>query len=334
MCAHPTIEDNTSKMEQSKKPHLSVIVPAYNVELYLDKCLQSICDQTFTDFELILVNDGSTDNTLSVCQAWAQRDKRIRLIDQKNQGLAEVRNIGLREARADLIMFVDSDDWLELDAIEVLLELKKRRNAQISVGRFVMEEDEGQKYVKHVGNRVFTGQRAYLLNLYDHKLRSYCWAKIYDKSLFDGIVYPVGQYLEDYSVTHLLFLRAQRVACTNKTVYHYLIRKSSILGDKSLYEVRTVTYFAILTERLKHARTEGQLTEREFTLLRMKFIRRIIRTFWKERPKGYYMPGTKALESLMDFLAFACGEPVQESDFKRIYAWTRRKKITTLLFGR
>ena len=110
---------------QGLTPHLSVIVPAYNVDPYLDKCLQSICDQTFTDFEVILVNDGSTDNTLAICQTWAQRDKRIRLIDQENQGLAEVRNIGLRESRADMIMFVDSDDWLELDAIEHLLKLKE-----------------------------------------------------------------------------------------------------------------------------------------------------------------------------------------------------------------
>ncbi|MFC2324009.1 MAG: glycosyltransferase family 2 protein [Bacteroides sp.] len=327
------VEGIRSTETQNKQPRLSVIVPAYNVDPYLDKCLQSICDQTFTDFEVILVNDGSTDNTLAICQTWAQRDKRIRLIDQENQGLAEVRNIGLRESRADMIMFVDSDDWLELDAIEHLLKLKEKQKAQISIGSYVIEKEGVQIHNKQVGDRLLTGQQAYLLNLYDRALQSYCWAKIFDKSLFEGIKYPTGQYMEDYCVTYLVLLRAQHVACSSKIIYHYLSRETSILNDSTLHDIRTAAFFEMLTTRYEHARTAGYLTKRQFALWRLKVIRRIVRTTLEGRTYGRYMPGTPEMHSVFSFLSFACGKPVQDKDLKHIYAWTRRKKIFAILFG-
>ena len=314
------------------QPRLSIIIPAYNVEAYLDKCLQSVCNQTFSDFEIILVNDGSTDNTLSVCQAWAQRDNRIRLIDQVNQGLAEVRNIGLRESKAAMIMFVDSDDWLELDAIEHLLELKERHKAQISIARYVIEKKERQVHYKQLGDCLLTGKQAYLYNLYDRVLQSYCWAKIFDKSLFDGIHYPTGRYLEDYSVTYLVLLRAKRIACSSKIIYHYLSRETSILNDNALNVIRITTFYDMLITRYEHAKTSGFLTKRQFELWRVKMIRRAGRSVFEGRTLGHYMSNSHELLCVCRFLSLVYGKQVQEIDLEYIYAWTRRKKIFVALF--
>lgn len=125
---------HASSTQTSQIPHLSIIVPAFNAEKFLSRCLQSLAAQTYPDFEVILINDGSKDNTLALAEDWARRDSRIRLFSQENRGPAATRNRGIREAHASRIMFVDSDDYLELNAVELLLRLKEEKKSSNSTG--------------------------------------------------------------------------------------------------------------------------------------------------------------------------------------------------------
>ena len=115
-------------------PTVSLVIPVYNVESYLERCLESVKNQTYKNIEIILVNDGSTDGSGEICKKFVSKEIRAKVIHQKNAGLSEARNTGLKYISGDFVMFVDSDDWLELDAVEFLLEQAIKQNADMVVG--------------------------------------------------------------------------------------------------------------------------------------------------------------------------------------------------------
>ncbi len=329
------VEGIRSTETQNKQPRLSVIVPAYNVESHLDKCLRSICEQSFTDFEVILVNDGSTDNTLAICEAWAERDKRIRFFSQENKGQAFIRNFGLREARADLIMFVDSDDFLAEGAIQKLMELKEKKKVQISMGRFCSVQEDGtsrEHQHKQLGNCVMSGRQAYLKALYDRELQSYCWAKIFDKELFDGLAYPDGEYMEDYRLNYLVYLRAHRIAHTDQIVYNYFINPMSTLNDVNRRETANLKYLEVFYERYNHAKNTNLLSRREFILFHIKSIRSLIREIWRKRLPNHRRQTPLEYEKTLETLSKICGKTIREEDLRPLWRKTRRKKVFVTLF--
>lgn len=211
-------------------PRLSVIVPVYNVEKYLPKCLDSLIHQTLQEIEIILVNDGSTDNSETICRAYADKDDRIILYSKPNGGLSDARNFGLQQAKSKIVGFVDSDDYIDLDMFQILLEIKEKSHAEIAVGGVKMATNDGKVYmVRAVERETVSNRHDAMEELLKSKkiLNSVC-NKIFDISLFEQILFPVGKLYEDEYVTYKLFDRANTIAMTNQVFYYYRSSPESI----------------------------------------------------------------------------------------------------------
>ena len=241
---------------------LSIIVPVYQVEAHIDECITSILDQTFRDFELILVDDGSLDRCPAICDAYAQKDSRIRVIHQKNQGLSAARNTGLQAARGDYIGFVDSDDFIEASMYEKLLDNLEREKADISVcGRYKVWGDKKIQEQKSNVYKVMDSAQA--LALMNTNVLGYfdvaAWDKIYKRSCFKGIEFPEGKLCEDWFVMYKLFFNARRIVYDSIPLYNYRQRTGSITHGK---KVNTMSLVASL-EVLNFVRTQQPQYVRE-----------------------------------------------------------------------
>lgn len=235
------------------KELISIVVPIYNVEKYLVKCIESLLKQTYTNLEIILVNDGSTDNSLSLCEEYRKKDNRIKIINKKNGGLSDARNKGIDVATGKYIAFVDSDDYIECDMIEVLYRDLKENNANISMCGFdKIYEDESLKDNKNeiidYKFEVFDREKSIRELILDKKIHNYAWNKLYEKSLFNEIRYPFGKKMEDIGTTYLLFNKADIIVNNPVKKYNYTQRKNSIVNttsDNKLY----IDRFELVKER-------------------------------------------------------------------------------------
>jgi len=210
---------------------ISVIVPVYNTEKYLPKCLNSIIEQTYTNLEIILVNDGSTDNSLSIIKEYAAKDSRIIVIDIDNGGQGRARNKGLDICTGDYIMFCDSDDWYDLDICEHLMNELMSGNYDFAMCGIRRINDKGKEIIKLFEyNSKLEVTREELLRRYfiDDKLLASPVNKIYNKSLFKELRYPEGIFYEDRYISVDLFLETKQAIFTGKVKYNYYIRQGSI----------------------------------------------------------------------------------------------------------
>lgn len=215
---------------------LSIIVPVYNVEKYLSKCIDSILNQTFSNYELILIDDGSTDNSGSICDRYAKLDTRIKVIHQNNKGLSCARNVGIDIAKGKYIGFVDSDDWIEPKMYETLLKNIIKSEADISVCGKQEVNDDGEaishKLIRGKGDIVVDRNEAFeLLFSKNDCIFAYAWNKLYKRELFSSLRYPEGKTFEDVYVIADILLRAKAIHITYKPLYNYLRRKDSITGS-------------------------------------------------------------------------------------------------------
>lgn len=213
------------------KPEISIIVPIYNVELYLNKCVDSILAQSFSNFEVILVNDGSPDRCGEICEAYKELDSRVVVIHKPNGGLSDARNYGIEVAKGRYIGFVDSDDWIEPDMYESLYELITAHEADIAVcGHYeVMDDVILEKEFSHQV-RVYNNEQAFTKLLEDTEIKNLAWDKLYKAELFTQVRYPVGRYFEDIFTTYQLFLQADKTVSLDSPKYMYLKRSDSITG--------------------------------------------------------------------------------------------------------
>ena len=210
---------------------ISIVVPVYNVENYLKKCISSILEQTYKKFELILVDDGSTDDSGKICDEIKKMDNRIEVIHKKNGGLSDARNAGIDIARGKYITFIDSDDYIEIDYIEYLYNLIKMNNAMISVCAYYVITENGYKInsAKGYGSEVLNKIDAYKRMLNEEGFSVSAWAKMYLKSLFDDIRYPFGRLNEDNGTTYKLIDQVEKIAFGADPKYYYLKRTGSIM---------------------------------------------------------------------------------------------------------
>ena len=215
------------------QPLLSVIVPCYNVEKYVDKCISSIVDQTYSNLEIILIDDGSTDNTGELCDAWQERDSRIRVIHKQNEGLAYARKTGVENATAEYVTFVDADDWIDLEMYSNMITLLLNTNSDIAQCGVCMVYEDGR--VKHMNSEKKTGVyeilgrvESVLLLLENRRWRSWMWNKVFKKHLFDNVVFPKErEYSEDF-VSLYAFHNANQSVYTHDEYCYYLQRYGSI----------------------------------------------------------------------------------------------------------
>ena len=214
-----------------EKPLLSIIVPVYDVENYLQKCIDSILAQTFTDFELILVDDGSPDNCPALCDAAAAKDARIRVIHQKNGGLSAARNAGLDAARGAWIGFVDSDDYIAPEMYETLYKAVQSTGADLALCDYVKVDETGalctQTHVA-VPQKSLTG-RELLQKAYWTTVQIAC-NKLYHRTIFAQLRYPVGKLNEDFFVIPEICLNTQKAVVVPDVLYYYVQRGDSIMG--------------------------------------------------------------------------------------------------------
>ena len=211
---------------------ISVIVPVYRVEKYLPACIDSILNQTFTDFELILVDDGSPDRCPEICDETAKRDARVRAIHQANQGLSAARNAGIEAAHGAWLSFVDSDDFLAPDFLETLHDAAVRARADCALCGVQLTDEAGQKIgqLLSVADGVRTG-RSILETLCRAPEITYlvAWNKLYRRDVFQTLRYPVGMQNEDTYLAAELFDTVQTVICVSKPMYFYRQRADSIM---------------------------------------------------------------------------------------------------------
>jgi len=208
----------------------SIIVSVYNTEAYLDKCLQSILHQTFTDFEVILIDDGSQDKSAEICEKYAQIDKRILLIHQENQGVSATRNTALGMASAPYIIWVDSDDWIEKNLLAEVKKTIDQTSADIILfDYYIVKNMEYEKHTLQYHEGFLDKQEAMSELSLDEDLRSYLWNKAFKRSLFEGVCFPdIYRLMEDYYIMHLLFHRASSFYYLPRLLYYYFERPGSI----------------------------------------------------------------------------------------------------------
>lgn len=214
---------------EEKLPLISVIVPVFNVEKYLRKCFESIKKQSYTNIEIIFVDDGSTDNSSSLCDELCDEDNRVQVIHQTNSGLSDARNVGIRAARGKYITCIDSDDYVSLDLISYLYKLLIKYDCKMSLCTHTIVYNNGSHF-RALGDGsegVLTAHDCIKSMLYHGLVDTSAWAKLYDKELFNDISYPKGMRYEDIGTTYKLFIKSGRVACGFYPKYYYLVRSTS-----------------------------------------------------------------------------------------------------------
>lgn len=216
---------------------ISVVVPVYNVEDYLKECVDSLLAQTYRDFEVIFVDDGSTDSSPAMCDAYAQQDARIRVIHQKNQGLSGARNTGIEIAQGDSIFFLDSDDYLPEDTLETLYSVAMQTGADYVAGTSLAKRENGKVDLIYLrdevhGVEVYTGKDKMYNYVRTPKMTASACGKLYSKELFNEIRFPVGRLYEDVYTTYRLVHAAKCMALTEKPTYVYRKREGSIMHHK------------------------------------------------------------------------------------------------------
>ncbi len=206
------------------EPLISVIVPVYQVEAYLSRCIDSILSQTYQNLEVLLVDDGSLDGCPAICDAYAEKDKRVRVIHQENTGLSGARNAGIEAAEGAYLAFVDSDDYISKDFVRVLYELLEETGCAISQCRFSYVQGEALKSSRERGYHLYRGE-SLLEQLYGPEEEATCfvvaWNKLYKRELFAYIRYPKGRIHEDEATTYRLFHEAKKLVFTERALYGY-----------------------------------------------------------------------------------------------------------------
>ena len=233
---------------------ISIIVPVYNVEKYLENCIESILNQTFKDFELILVDDGSTDNSGKICDIYKKKDSRIKVIHKNNGGLSSARNAGLDIACGKYVGFVDSDDYIHYQMYEKLYHQIIKNKADISVCGF----QKVKQFEKDLLSTNKFYEKVELFNNIEALEQLYCkystefvvsWNKLYIKTLFKDIKFKEGVIHEDEFIIHRLLYNVNKVVYNNEKLYFYLQRRGSIVSSEA--EVYQIDKIYALSDRIK-----------------------------------------------------------------------------------
>lgn len=216
---------------------ISVIIPVYNVAAYLPQCLDSLLQQRYRDLEILLVDDGSKDESGAICDMYAAKDSRIKVIHQKNGGGAAAKNTALRAATGRYLSFVDSDDYLADDAYSHMVELLESTGSDVGVFGFSNEfRNRSESHIPHPQREEMTGND-YLRRFTTRDWTcALLWNKLYKRELFDGIFFEEGHRIDDEYFTYKAFLKAKKVVCDNRIVYHYRRRASSAMLNPAARE--------------------------------------------------------------------------------------------------
>lgn len=219
---------------EAKEELITIVIPVYNLETYVQNCIDSVLGQTYKNLEILLIDDGSTDNTLTICREYAKTDNRIRVICREHEGLSSIRNHGSKEAKGEYIAHIDGDDILEPTYIEYLYRLMVQYDADISMCNYIPVL-EGEMIPKEKAAnskdriKVMTKEQALETLLYQKYFTTATWAKLFKKKLFLNVEFPYGKLAEDMGSTYKLIHYSEKVVYGSKIQYYYLQRSGSIV---------------------------------------------------------------------------------------------------------
>ncbi len=228
---------------------VSVIIPVYNVEKYLSHCLESVCNQTYPFLEIIVIDDESPDSSGKIADDFAIKDNRIKVLHIKNRGAAGARNVGLDNCTGDYVFFVDSDDWIEENTIEVMLNKLIHSNVDIVQCQY-FDEYKSQS-IKHKCNHQAEeyDDEEFIGDMITHWEDSLIWNKIYKSQLFNGVRFIEGRCIDDEFFTYKIIANSDKIAIVPNYLYHYLSRKSSAMGSDNKSKQRQIDQVDFVMQR-------------------------------------------------------------------------------------
>lgn len=216
---------------------ISIVVPVYNVEKYLNRCIDSIINQTYSNIEIILVNDGSKDNSGNICDSYAAKDERIKVIHKENGGLSDARNVGIENSTGEYMCFIDSDDFISDKMIEKMREKIMNTHSDIVICNRIHFYNEREQHIKYKiieGNLIMNAEEAIKeLNSFRYFDMSAC-SKLYKSSLFEKLKFPKGKLSEDAYIMYLLFDNSNKITYFSDPLYYYYQRQNSISKDSKI----------------------------------------------------------------------------------------------------
>lgn len=236
-------------MRKSMGEKISVIVPVYNQEVHLEQCIESILNQTYQNLELILVNDGSTDGTVQILENYRQSDSRVRVLNKVNGDLGSSRNAGLSMATGDYIVFVDSDDWIDKQQLEILHQKMNEYDAQVAIANFMKFRQEDSTFLIHIKDNDYFeklySRDEWLQKGYASEYNlTYCftvaWGKMYRRELLNNIFYPEDKPDEDDPTTWKIYLNAEKIIYINKALYYWRQTNSSKSKEMNVEDLLSV----------------------------------------------------------------------------------------------
>lgn len=233
------LEKNILSMN-TKKSLISIIVPVYNVQDYLYRCVDSLLRQTYSNLEIILIDDGSTDRSLNMCRKFAEADARIKIVSQPNKGIGAVRNIGLSCARGEYVAFVDSDDWIEPDMYESLLGVMLNECADIVCCSHFRDMENKSELSNAIGNSVvtLTREEAFEALRVGKLVLNFLWDKLFRREVLADVVFPEKRQFEDLIVSGQWLYNARKVAYLPSPKYHYVIRTNSLTNGVDTFNLQ------------------------------------------------------------------------------------------------
>lgn len=241
---------------------ISVIVPVYNVASYLPQCLESILNQDYEDLQVLLIDDGSTDDSGAICDRFAVQDSRIQVIHQKNGGAASAKNAGLRAASGKYLSFVDSDDYLEPDVYGFLVKTLEEAQADAVQGAF-QEVYRSRREVRPLKPETLEGFD-YLLRFPKDFSCALLWNKLYRREIYGGVFFEEGHKIDDEYFTYQGFLQPRKVVCTDQVIYNYRKRASSVMASPESAEQRILDCLDSIAKRRQKVRTSVPQLSRAF----------------------------------------------------------------------
>lgn len=261
---------------------VSVIVPVYNVEKYIGKCIESIIKQTFHNFEVIIIDDESPDNSIDIVKKMTKKDDRFKIISQKNRGLGGARNTGIDNAKGEYLFFLDSDDYIEEDTLEMLVNYMKSKDVDIVVFDYCKVKEDGEVISSpKFGEGVLSRDDAYrkILSL---KTSPQAWNKLYKKKLFieNNIYYPEKFLHEDIPVTHKLFWKSENIGYIGKSFYYWVERGDSITQKITYKHINDVTKTLLAKKEFLHTHNIFDKFEMEYIRGSVQMLNLLLERSW------------------------------------------------------
>ena len=303
---------------------ISVIVPVYNVEDYLEECLESIQQQTYTDIEVILVNDGSTDGSKEICERYCAKDNRFKLINQENQGLSEARNVGVRESIGEYIYFVDSDDVIKVDILETLFSFMKDDVDIVGCNHSTKKED----LIQHTSpNIIFQGNSSEAISscLNYRGVTYFAWDKLYRRNLVEPVPFLKGLIYEDFYTGMVTLKYIRKIIVIDTIGYYYRIRSDSIMRKK--HSEKNLDIFKIcdsLLEAFKNDIMLSKLSEYMFLIISQHVL------YYRIKPNHLYYKTYQDYINKYANIAKKSSEVLKSSRLLRWYLWSPKYFIRVI----